>query len=319
MTKTIYLKSKLPSLIQYDNQEFLLSCPHQFITINLEKTTYVKYYPISNKNFNPDIARVITLDCKNLKKDNLTVTKFDDSHFEILINPTPIVTKPMIEKKKKITLGLETLTITLNSNNTSTITISNQTVLFVHFVEFELKDLEASIINGYITIQCKNQDKIYLLIVETENYSIIEEKLFDSIEMDEKMLRGFLKQEDMAKHGLIVSYEFTKPIKIEKKMVYINNAPDITKNEILIPYAFFEAVKVDNYRLARHYLSKDLAKKLDDEHLKEFFGDFVDIRQNVYNKSDDFVCLVYKNQDEFYVQNYKCLIQNCKIINILQA
>jgi len=320
MTKTIYLKSQIPCVIQYLDNETLIGNPEQFATIKLDNTMYIKFYPINEDGKHNYLSQLVTLNPKALPQDNLVITKFDEFCYEASIIPTKVATTPPLQQKQDITVGLEKLSVNLTSSTTSTITISNQEVLFCHYVDFELTNLDVTICNEYIQIQCDYMDKKYLLIVDYQNFAIVHEKVFDMIEFDEQVLKGFLKQEDMAKHGLIVSFDFsTRPVKIETKTVYVMSRPQTTNNPLLIPFAFFEAVQIKNFKLARHYLNSTLSNKLDNNHLQQFFGDFLDIRQNVYNKQDNLISLIYGNNNNYYVKNYKCEMQNNLICNIIQA
>ena len=318
MSKTIYLKSQQPALIEINNSQYILENSEQYHIVNLQQDTLVKYYPISHNTCATSLPKVIKLTMTRLNNKDLVVTQFSNNVYEVVIKPT-LVCHAISNEETQLVINNTEYTIKLYSSYHSHITIVSQTDTFVHEVDFELTNLTAITKNNYIIIQANCKDKVYLLIVDTD-YIIQEEKLYNSLELNDMLLKGFLEQEDMAKHGIIVSYNLsTKPYTVTQEVVYINNSPTITKNELLLPYAFLEAVKVKNYKLAKHYLSKQLSNKLSEQHLYSFFGDFVDIRQNIFTNKNYPVALIYGKNNNLHAQLYAFEIQNNKINNIIQA
>ena len=81
-----------------------------------------------------------------------------------------------------------------------------------------------------------------------------------------------------------------------------------------LPWAFMEAINVKNFKLARSYLHPSLSQALQDEHLGNFFGDFLEVLPCV-NGEFNVLSLSYQGNPRF-VKNYKFDLTENRILNI---
>jgi hypothetical protein len=318
MKKTIYLKSTTPAIIEYNQEQILLENSHEYHSLDIEEDIILKYFPLTNSLDSIFVPKLVKLkyDCRPNK--DIKITEYDQDCYEIEIVPTKISKLTQLEQKN-ININSNNYIVKLYSGEPSHITIVGDDCTFCHEINFALSSLQVDSKNGYLLIQATSQDKTYLLILDN-NFVIQEEKLFNMLELKDQVLKGYLDLKDMAKHGSIISYDFsTKPYSTKQSAVYINNKPTTTNNTLLIPYAFLEAVKIKNYKLAHHYLSTTLSNKLKNQHLDNFFGDFVEIKQNIYTKTNFPVALIYGNNNDYYAKLFAFEIENNKIKNIIQA
>ncbi len=318
MQKTIYLKSATPALVEYDKQQILLEHPYTYHKLVIDKDIYIKYYPIQTSTHYLSIPKIVKLSCNCLPNKDCIITEFDTDCYEAIIVESKISKLTTLEQKS-ININSNNYIVKLYSGCPSHITIIGDECTFCHEVDFELSNLCLDSQNGYLIIQATSQDKSYLLILDN-SFSVQEEKLFDMLELKDQLLKGYLEQTDMAKHGVIIQYDFaTTPYTTNHQTVYVNNQPDLVSSPLLIPYAFLEAVQIKNYKLAHHYLSRELSHKLKNQHLDNFFGEFVEIKQNIYTKTNYPIALTY-GKDNYYQTKLFCFkIENNKIKNIIQA
>ena len=84
---------------------------------------------------------------------------------------------------------------------------------------------------------------------------------------------------DIANHELYETYEIGESdlIKRSSKIKYFENSPQIMRNERVIPIAFLEAIQIEDFELAREYLSPELKENSSIEHFKKYFGNILNI------------------------------------------
>ncbi len=316
MQKTFYIKSFMPALIVYNEQEFLIENIYQFKTIVCDDNALLKVYPISN-NDQICLPYIVKLDPKS-HNQNLLITQYPDNKFECIIKPKCYPTMYQKSETKNQTYNGHSLKCILYSGLPSHIVIFGETKPFVYDTNFFIQNLQTKVLGNYLVLQAECAEQTYVLILD-QQLSIVEEKLFDDLQINDLLLKGYLNQRDMAKHGIIAELDFSKnPYAYNTQAVYINNKPNIIKNDMLVPYAFLEALQINNYKLANQYLSQELSTKLKVEHLKSFFGDFVDICQNRYCDNDCQIALIYPVKHGNMAKLFKFDIKNNKINNIFQ-
>ena len=80
-------------------------------------------------------------------------------------------------------------------------------------------------------------------------------------------------------------------------LVYDKNTPYIVKHKEFIPFAFFESIKIENFKLARSYMSDELSNKLSNAHLKKFFGQFLSVCLPLTQENfDNQIALIYEEK-----------------------
>ena len=90
----------------------------------------------------------------------------------------------------------------------------------------------------------------------------------------------------------------------------------IYTNENVIPFAFLQCILAKDYKEALNYLDDSLKSSLKKEHLRLFFGDFVQIA-TPKDDAKKSVTLIYHEKDNIYsTKTFRFEIQNSKITNI---
>lgn len=101
-----------------------------------------------------------------------------------------------------------------------------------------------------------------------------------------------------AGHGrkIVLTVKDNNEIVLNEELLYLNQKPEIASNLKVVPFAFFESVRLKDYDLAKTYLSSTLKNALNEEILKEYFGDFVKVVPNNYSlKNGFFVSVLTKS------------------------
>lgn len=144
---------------------------------------------------------------------------------------------------------------------------------FSYAVTQKISDFKLESVGGKPALcgKCKSGD--YRLFFTNGKFY----ELYGELAEEGKQIKSVTKLAGVAKHGKFRVFSSQNLSVSEDELVYLKKEPVIPKNLRAKGFAFFEAVQVGDYDLARSYLSESLAKKLSDEHLQKFFGDFTDI------------------------------------------
>lgn len=132
-----------------------------------------------------------------------------------------------------------------------------------NFDEYEIK-------NNYLI--AKTQDKMIFCVFhkESKKFSCIKA---NSIEIEKNKITAINILNNIAKHNTKTEYSFDdKELKEIHKDIYYTIEPKLTYQKDIMPLAFLQAIMVEDYNLARKYLTTKLKTKLTTNHLKAFFG-----------------------------------------------
>lgn len=129
----------------------------------------------------------------------------------------------------------------------------------------------------------ENKNAVVLEAVQdNQNYACVFHKqskkfqsFLGSVQVSENMVEAVIPKNTLAGHGEAIKIDLStsNPTLIQSDGVYIGGCPKSVP-PFLVHIAFFEAVREKDFALARSYVEKTLAEKLDEETLQEFFGDF---------------------------------------------
>lgn len=303
-----HLKSDIPCTI-YANGEYIGVCEKRK-SIDLLASTNNIYFNVSPVgNYYPYTIHIQNeYKCIDTTNSSIVVP-FINNHFDIYL------------KNIKIYENISTTTLLHTTFNKSTITILNGTSSMLNIYDNGiivysdnlklLSKATASSRNGNIIIKgySESSDEYYLLILNS-NYTVIYSGYFDNLEENNNKLVGFTNVCDMAKHAHICEIDISNIEHIEdyymsKDSVDLCNIPE------LVPNAFLEAIKVQNFSLCKKYLSNTLSKA-SNSHFKTFFGEIQSIYYNQYNNSSPINYTVYNGE----YKSYSFRVENNEIVDI---
>lgn len=142
-------------------------------------------------------------------------------------------------------------------------------------------------------------------------------KFVGSVEFGESSIRAITNSKTLAGHGQMLNYDITADgfTLTAKEAVYIGKCPRLVP-PFLTHIAFFEAVRENDFLLAKTYLTTSFAEKLSQEHLKQFFGEFDSIKV-LNNGGKTLVALINQQTPNFATARTYCLtFENGKIADI---
>lgn len=306
-----HIKAKSPMLIEDEKPVYLQSTLDSINTETLD--CVLKCYPLEEyylgKKTLPNIIKLTNL-VHNTQ--NIKVIKYPNNHTEILITPFTIDPSTIINEEKTSILNSKAVLNIDVFEKSSIIKIKDNDKLFYHSLSFPSKCKKAIKLKDkyYIVLEDILTNNSYILIAENDKIAC---KKISSLELLQNKITCFCSNNDMSKSATVFCITLGQNPTLEEKTVYIDNNPNITCDKRLIPYAFLEAVHINNFNLARHYITKEMSEKLSDKNIKTFFGDFINISQDCYNDS---LCLIYDKQEYFEAKDYSFDFDGNKISNI---
>lgn len=298
-------------ILEIDNPTYLES-PLEEITLE-SLSTIIKCYPTCEEyNGSKTIPNIIKLTETVHNTSNIKVTRYPNSHTEILISPFTLSNTQILDTQKVAIQGSkDSINISITHASTSLV-LKNGDDIFTAELPFPAKISKAIKINGdyHILLTNLNEKKdIYCKISGKK----IEYKDIKDMSEKNKTITLVCPYNDMAKSAKCVTLTFCQSPSIEEKDVYIDNNPKLITDTRLVPYAFLEALQRKNFNLMNHYLGENIKSKLTSSQIESFFGDFCKIEQDVYN---DKLCLIYDKNEYFEAKDYDFEVVNGKITNI---
>ena len=153
-------------------------------------------------------------------------------------------------------------------------------------------------------------EKNYVLV--QNNNEILFSDFYDQIKITNKGIEILSNINDIAKHSVYTKIENKN---VSRKTVYSLGRPRLTQCEKIIPLAFLQALKVENYKLCCHYLSPSLKEIATLDSLKSYFGEFSHLEPN-FNDGNSYA-LFYKEKEKITNKVFTFIITNNKISKII--
>ena len=295
----IHLKADSPTLFSV-NGNVVGACenPNNKISILTDqRELFLCCYPLNNK---ADKSRSLSYAAKltlgsniTCSSDSVTITCYPANHIEVLCHNFSVAYFSTPQKLTSLSLANGNI-VTLFEDTKQTFVIENDDLLFSFTLPTILTEYEIT----ETTLQATNcvmlrgkvsaDEKAYLLVVGYVNngYEHLIDLLADKIEESPNGEVASLEMViDIAKHGYVEKYSFdgNRFTLKDNYTVYMDSAPQLVTHPHLVPYAFMEALNVDNLKLARAYLDQTLSQSLSDAHLRTFFDDYAEVCWNAYD------------------------------------
>lgn len=294
-----YLYSKTEVLVETANlsQKLTFSSP-----IILESGQIVKVFPLKSGEL-PF--------CFEVGKENKNIKEIQFKTYKILeIIPTQLLSGEFF-KSKTITNGLASV---VGKPFRFNILINGKE--FSKPLEEGLSNVEIKETKNCVVLSANQGENDYVVLFHKTAKNFVE--ISGSVDLSETKISAVQNKNTLAKHGELASYEITeKGIKtLSKEPVYLNKQPVITP-PFLTHIAFFEAVRENDFNLAKTYLTGEFASNLSPQHFKTFFGDFVEIKPIKENGKVKTALLFKQSENIFTAKVFELEYFGGKISNII--
>lgn len=323
----LHIKPSFNCLIKLNNVEHLLNKDriHTFIVQDLNSIP-LSFYPTDE-----EYKSALPFACKLTYSNNILLSDkkqteiicFPDNNFLIKVKPFLFALPTSFENITKIiSLQENKHTISWLKNEFCKIKIYSKESFFEIETNEKFLDINFLTKNNVLLGYAKTIDNKYLVFsikYENKKYYLLSKNIVDILEVENEDISTYKNLNDFAGHGVVTHYKKENNYIEEILLAYNYDLPIIAKNKEFIAYAFFEAVKIKNYKLARNYLTQELSNKLTNTHFEKFFGEYYEISQTlspVFNYEE--IALIYKGSPNIAkVFNIKLNEQN-KIENIYE-
>jgi len=257
--KVYKIRSDYDCLIKHEGGECFLDINSQLVFDRPEK---ILVYPLSqlNKNSFPFIINLDSCEdsrffrCFKLKKYDF-----------IYISSMPYVQNEIIEsiavgeKECKIHITEDFVAFEME-NQKKTIPLTR------YFDDYSIK-----VIKNFVFLHLVSENEI-LWALHLENKTL-KQFVGKKIELFDNHLTVVKEVNDIANHVIYQTFEIKDDDIVVKQdsLKYSFEEPTLVSNPAVIPIAFLEAIKIEDFNLAKTYLEKNLAESTSENHLKNYF------------------------------------------------
>lgn len=316
----LHIKPNFNCLVKISKEEYLLEAQKTYSFLVKEQNLSLLFYP-TNTDF-LSLPFAVTFDTQNLQcTKNVQVIEFSNKNYLLNVSPFLIGSNTNLGiKTKTVTLGGQVHTIYYSTHSKFNIKIECNCCSSEYSLDAEITDLNTKTHKNNLIVFCKCKDTKYVILAlyfDGEQYNYKNLEVVDILEEENGNISTYKNLNDFAGHGVVTNYDLTQETCMSSTLVY-NTTPFLSRKKELIPYAFFEAVKVKNYKLASSYLSQSLIKILSPSHYQSFFGEFTQILPPLYKSANyNQISLVYNKNNKLIAKNFALQFdENNKISNI---
>lgn len=284
----IGIMSSFDCLLEIEGKRYEMTSNFSRLEVLLEKEESLSalVYPINARG---QLSYVVAVDEDNIFKSNLDVCKIGKDEYEVVLKPYYLTGQNFFKKKFKY----ENLNFCFSISYFNTLSCEDKEgEIFLEIYE-KLDNFKFDVLNGVPYFHCKTLKGFEILVLYNKKSHEFVKYESAGFDFNENSIEFLSSEDTLSKHGkhykiLCNSGEF----KVEEELIYLKGHPQKIKNEALLPYAFFEAVKVNDFELAKSFLSERLKSNITNEVLNEYFGEFDKIKPyNFHLNKGSYICL----------------------------
>lgn len=322
----IKITSPFECVIKTNNIEKFLNkkTDSLFLKVSDEKNIVFYCYPTNSVlKEQKNIPFSFNLNLENLnnnvsKQFNLTLYKNNFLSLELkpFLLPKTFTLK---NKKETFTLQNEKHEANLSIGKPCVFSLSTNNFVFYKTLDFDVLEYKLTAKKDFIFVEFLSATSQILALKYNNGYEVLDDCGVNYIDYNSDKITIHTRLFDIAKHGKLIEYDLSKTyVERSFSLTYENKKPTIVNNNYLIPFAFFEALKNGNIKLARFYLDDNLSNNLTDKHLKEYFGCFLEVVPSPLSKLEERkICLIKKEENIYTTKEYTVELNENKIKNII--
>lgn len=267
----ILITSNCDYVVQISNETFFVDNKQYIEVLDNDgmSLTFLAYPINDSKN---SLPYAVNLDLKNSNTipKNVKVYKLKDRcEIELLPYIIPSVT-PLYSFNQNITGEIYRIICYIDR-----VQISSKYGEYVY--ESAGFNHSCSVHKNLIYVLSRNYDIKNLVIFDTKNNTFTEIK-GEKIEIQENTIKS-LSKTNIQKHQVLTTYNIDDNITM-KSIEYFceGNSQNPIGPKEMVPYMFFESIKIKDYVSAKKYLTESFSQKLNIKMLSSFFGDIQYVR-----------------------------------------
>lgn len=288
----IGITSKFDCLLEIDGVRYEMTSDFSRIEVLLEQheTLSGLVYPINARGL---LSYAFSLNDFTKNQSTMEICKIKEDEVELTLKPYYLTGQNFFRKKFKF----ENTNFALSIGYFNTLSCEDKEgEIFLDFYD-KLNSFKFDVLNGVVYFHSKTLSNYEILIVyDKQNHRFLKYES-ECFKFEDNQIEFLTSEETISKHGkhFVINCNNGK-LDIAQELVYLKGEPQKVKNNSLLPFAFFEAVKVKDYELAKSYLSKNLKSKITNEILQEYFGEYDKIMPyNFHKEKGNYICLKQNN------------------------
>lgn len=276
---------------------------------------YVTYMPVSREcSYVPYTYIIDNSNELRVSNNNVEIIPYDGYHYDIIMSP--ILIENYNNEKVTYSNNIDKYGISIVSHSHSSTIVVLLDNKIIHSKNISnITNAYSDIKYNHLVIEGECRDKIYLLVIETKSNTILIDSLVDSIKENDHIMRAFVDTKDTLGHGIIHNINL-KNSTIEDSLVYVDNKPKSVKQDSIIPLAFLECIKINNFKIAKTYLC-DTMQNVSDSHFTEYFGKIDSIHYNTHCFKENVENYLIKTANIY--KSYNFILNQGKIQDIEQV
>lgn len=244
-----------------DNKEVFVE---QGQTLEFENNTSLSIYPCKENSTAFSFNLENSQDCdffSTSKLDDNKIFYFEDGN---ICKNYFISTLTIDDHECKFEIGEEKIVITY-LNYKKELHLSNK------FDKYQVGSMSSS---AYILLTSKESQTLFIFDCKRGKINLLQG---DQIKINSTNILSTKNLDNIARHTIEEEYLVTDDglIRKTKNINYQNGRPITVTTPQVVPYAFLEALSLGDLELASSYLDLSMRRQIDNEHLKEYFGEIL--------------------------------------------
>ncbi|MGN0961409.1 MAG: hypothetical protein ACI4PF_04340 [Christensenellales bacterium] len=270
---------------------------------------FVSYTPISNsKNALPYTFSLKTSDTPESDNQYIKVVPFPNNNYDIIMKP--FYYYQVSQSRVLFNKNVGKYFVSIVSDNVSRITIFSGGTIVFNINVVELKEVKVEENKGLMIIEgVVDENNYYLLILDCSNFQVLHNDIVESIDASDEYISSYKKENTLCNHAKVFNIE-VQTKNIDSYYVYSQETNNQINN-LLIPYALLECIKVKDENKAKTFLGNSLSNTSISQ-LSSYFGDIKNIYFNRHNFNSKLNYTIETNT----MKNYNFIMDNNKIIEI---
>ena len=268
--KNLKIFSNENFLLEIDNKNYFLEETKFLEVLNCEKNNLlIKAYPIDQSYLSIPFCINLENENFNVKSQSSCVKVYNfKNRAEIFIKPFLLSSNIIVYTASHTVKNIK-YTITCYEDRIKIFSSKGEYVYEVNMI-----NASSFVVDNNINILCNKKNNKSLIAYNVTN-NVFSQVDGDQIQIDGNNIKTLQNINDMAKHIKVCSFVQENEILIKEQSLYTKNTQvKNANNNLLVPYNFFEALKVQDMNLARKFLSLNLQQNLKDDQLLGYFGNF---------------------------------------------
>lgn len=276
----LIVTSDFDAVLTVQEKSFVLEANAQKVEFEFEEEENISFfvYPTKEKLFPYGVKVEKQQEQLSCDSPYVRLYKVGEKNFEIVLKKFKISSFNLHKVYSKKINGFELMIL---EGETSLFIVKEKEEIYTFEMDYKFKEVAFDLNEDvpYFVANLKNQKFICIFCPDSEKFFAYEAL---GIKIEENTIEIVQDVYSHAGHGkkIVLNLKQGQVLLKEEQLLYLNQKPTLAFNPKVVPYAFFESIKLGDYNLAESYLSDDLKSNLNSGVLKEYFGDFTEVVPN---------------------------------------